>query len=334
MTGSGLAPRSISVIIPTLNRKDSLLGTLDSLQQQIYPKESFEIIIVDDGGNDGTDKLAWDEYQLNISYHFQANQGAAAARNCGVRVSGGDILIFIDDDVTLDPRYLAELSEKTVSNVIAMGRWLPFESSDSTVFNQFVVRQIATEASSIVCDEDVSFTECGSANLAVCREDFLRLGMWRNVLGDGPTLWGDVEFGFRAWEKGFRFMRVADAGIVHRDQLVADLQSASKRAYHTAKVIHPFVVLHPGLLMHLDMFVDKVPIDWHNDALSFAFRKVARKYASSRPIMGFMEKSVLILERVAPESRLLTLFYRWIVGGYVYRGYRDGMRRAATKLPT
>jgi hypothetical protein len=37
--------------------------------------------------------------------------------------------------------------------------------------------------------------------------------------------------------------------------------------------------------------------------------------------------------RRAPQSRLLTLFYRWIISGYIYRGYRDGLR-AAPKQPT
>ena len=42
--------------------------------------------------------------------------------------------------------------------------------------------------------------------------------------------------------------------------------------------------------------------------------------------MWAMERSVPILERRAPESRLLALFYRWIVSGYIYRGYRHGLR--------
>jgi len=48
----------VSVIIPTYNRKDSLLRTLDSLSRQTYPAECFEVIVVDDGGCDGTEVVA------------------------------------------------------------------------------------------------------------------------------------------------------------------------------------------------------------------------------------------------------------------------------------
>ena len=44
----------VSVIIPTYNRKDSLRETLNSLAQQTYPSDCFEVIIVDDGSTDGT----------------------------------------------------------------------------------------------------------------------------------------------------------------------------------------------------------------------------------------------------------------------------------------
>jgi len=44
----------VSIVIPTFNRRESLLKTLDSLFNQTFPQENFEIIIVDDGSTDDT----------------------------------------------------------------------------------------------------------------------------------------------------------------------------------------------------------------------------------------------------------------------------------------
>ncbi|GAI94262.1 unnamed protein product, partial [marine sediment metagenome] len=48
----------VSIIIPTYNRKDSLRETLTSLVQQTWPTDCFEVIVVDDGSTDGTEKVA------------------------------------------------------------------------------------------------------------------------------------------------------------------------------------------------------------------------------------------------------------------------------------
>jgi hypothetical protein len=74
------------------------------------------------------------------------------------------------------------------------------------------------------------------------------------------------------------------------------------------------------------MFRDKGPIAWREDPPALILRKLARQVISSRPAMWAMEHAVPFLERHAPGSQLLVLLYRWIISGYIYRGYRDGLR--------
>jgi len=324
--GQNMSQDLISVIIPTYNRKDSLMRTLDSLSRQTYSAERFEVIVVDDGGSDGTDQLTKTTYPFRLLHCRQINQGSAAARNHGAQQSHGDVLVFIDDDMTLRSEYLAEIAGKTLPGTIAMGLWQPYEPPYPSHFSRAIAQQVATQAAHALRDEEVSYTECTSNNLAVHRTDFMRVGMWQDVLGDGPTLWGDVEFGYRAWRKGCRFVRVADARLIHRDQHSADLAAASKRAYQVSRIVQPLFALHPEIKELLPMIRDKGPIEWRQNPPTLILRKLARQVVSSRPAMWIMERAVPLLERRAPGSKLLALLYRWIISGYIYRGYREGLR--------
>ena len=85
----------VSVIIPTYNRSSFVLEALDSVLKQTI--EDFELIVVDDGSTDETEK-ALAQYQGRFIYHLQGNQGVSAARNRGIQTARGKWIAFLDDD--------------------------------------------------------------------------------------------------------------------------------------------------------------------------------------------------------------------------------------------
>ena len=88
-----------SVIIPTFNRKQLLLKTLEGLEKQSISHDIFEVIVVDDGSNDGTlEHLNQNSFKFALTFLRQSNQGPAAARNNGAEKAAGTVLAFIDDD--------------------------------------------------------------------------------------------------------------------------------------------------------------------------------------------------------------------------------------------
>ncbi len=86
----------ISIIIPTYNRSASLLRAIDSVHKN--SESDIEIIVVDDGSNDGTAEEVKKLSDSRIRYHRQENKGVCAARNKGAELSGGQYLIFLDSD--------------------------------------------------------------------------------------------------------------------------------------------------------------------------------------------------------------------------------------------
>lgn len=103
------APR-VSIIIPTYNGDRYISQAIDSVLSQTY--SNYEIIIVDDGSTDNTDKIIQHyidkcQNQSLIRYIFQPNQGVAAARNRGIQEARGEFIALLDQDDMFWPEKLA-----------------------------------------------------------------------------------------------------------------------------------------------------------------------------------------------------------------------------------
>lgn len=99
----------ITIIIPTYNRKTTLVKCLRALFNQTLSEKKYEIIVVDDGSLDSTAK-AVKSLQINspcqIRYFKQENKGPAAARNLGIKNAQGRILLFFGDDIIATPNLI------------------------------------------------------------------------------------------------------------------------------------------------------------------------------------------------------------------------------------
>ncbi|MCI4626523.1 MAG: glycosyltransferase family 2 protein [Candidatus Magnetoovum sp. WYHC-5] len=98
---------TFSIIIPTYNRKEQLIECLNSIKEIDYPRELFEVIVVDDGGVIYLDNIVHQckEY-INITLIKEANCGPAKARNTGVFAASGKYVVFLDDDCIVPPSWL------------------------------------------------------------------------------------------------------------------------------------------------------------------------------------------------------------------------------------
>ena len=93
----------VSVIIPTYNRADLLPEAIDSVLAQTW--KDMEIIVVDDGSNDGTGE-AVRRYGDRVRYFYKENEGPANARNMGIKKARGAYLAFLDSDDVWKPEKL------------------------------------------------------------------------------------------------------------------------------------------------------------------------------------------------------------------------------------
>ena len=112
-----MTPPDVSVIITTYRRLQQLARVLKMLAQQDYPKDRFEVIVVNDGGAQPLDTVVTPfERDLQIRLIFQENAGPGAGRNAGFQHARGAVIAFTDDDCEPAPGWLTALKRGSDSH--------------------------------------------------------------------------------------------------------------------------------------------------------------------------------------------------------------------------
>ena len=104
--------KKFSIIIPVYNTKEYLEKCLNSIINQKNLKNEYEIIIVNDGSTDESEKIIVKyekKYSDIIKYIKKKNGGVSSARNIGIKESHGEYLLFVDSDDYLEPELLSKL---------------------------------------------------------------------------------------------------------------------------------------------------------------------------------------------------------------------------------
>lgn len=112
-----MPPCDFSIVITTYNRPRQLAAALRAIAALDYPRDAFEVIIVDDGGAEPLDLLvAPHAATLDIRLLRQPNGGPAAGRNTGAAAARGRWLAFVDDDCEPAPAWLQAMKRAAESH--------------------------------------------------------------------------------------------------------------------------------------------------------------------------------------------------------------------------
>ncbi|HTZ95281.1 MAG TPA: glycosyltransferase family A protein [Terriglobales bacterium] len=91
----------VSVVIPTYNRAAKVQKSVESALAQTF--SDLEVIVVDDGSSDNTEKAVAERFGDRVRYFYQSNQGASASRNKGIAEARGEWIAFLDSDDEWEP---------------------------------------------------------------------------------------------------------------------------------------------------------------------------------------------------------------------------------------
>lgn len=97
----------LSVIIATMDREEELYRCLESIWAQSRLPE--ELVIVDDGNLDAEALRGKVPQEVEFQYHRKSPPGLSASRNLGAKMAKGELVLFLDDDVVLEPNFVEEI---------------------------------------------------------------------------------------------------------------------------------------------------------------------------------------------------------------------------------
>ena len=230
-----------SVVIPTYNRSGILRFTLSALARQTYPRDRFEVIVVDDGSTDRTVEIVGRfKDRLDIFYLYQRDDGyrLGRARNLGIEHARGEIVMLLDSDMVVCPDYVVQhiVRHRTSEQPVAVQGYIygygPGVDRDLLLrcvdFNDLTSSTSILEKQRLFWDprevayrkvrDDLSlfpapwrFFWGGAVSLR--RKDLVEVGMF----DEDFRSWGgeDTELGYRCFKRGLRFILNRRAWSVH-----------------------------------------------------------------------------------------------------------------------
>lgn len=206
-----------SVIIPTRNRVASLRRCLESLGALDYPRGSYEVIVVNDGGDcNPAEMIETFKLHLDVTLIAVGQRGPAAARNSGVALSRFEFLAFIDDDCTADPswlrtvsRHLSEFPMSPVGGRVVNGLESNRYSRASQGLQDFLYSWYHE-------DRRGSLSFFTTNNLAVSRAGFDSIGEFDSTF---PFASEDRDWCDRAIQRGTDLRYAPDAIVYHWHEL-------------------------------------------------------------------------------------------------------------------
>lgn len=201
----------ISVIIPVYNDPDGIEDTLNSLVNQDYSAERFEIIIADNGSNDSTIDVI-KEYARNypklIKFVVEDKiRGSYAARNKGVKASRGEVIAFIDADMSVDANWLTEIAKSLKERQwYYMACRVEIYYKNKSIYSKYN-KMKGFPIERYVHESNYAPTCC----LVVRKSVFDELGLFDSRLISS----GDYEFGNRVHKSGYKLYYFNDIVIRH-----------------------------------------------------------------------------------------------------------------------
>ncbi len=285
---------SISVIIPLYRAEDYLDGLLTQLREQ--PLQEIEIICVVDGSPDGTLDIAkrHAEKDLRISWIYQENAGAGAARNAGLELAKGEYLAFLDADDTYDPLFLTKMLEAAEEHdadlVVCQFKRVDFKAGREWPGEGYRSDKVPANSAISPLDLGDPFT---AFSVVPNNKLFRKAIVDRESLRFSTTrVANDIFFSLAMIASSERIVAIPDSLATQR-KFINEHSISSRRAAHAEDVFASFGELRAWLLEH-GLF------DRHGDTFATAWADAVHYNATYERSEPFIESAVRELAHEEP----------------------------------
>ena len=203
----------LSVVVSTYNRRDVLLSrSLPSMLEQDLPSDQYEIIVIVDGSTDGT-ASALHEIHASCALRIveQQNSGLSKARNTGLAMAQGELVMFMDDDIVCnrDVFRLHVEAHDAVEAMVVHGAIYQAQSTHATLLGNSNEAWYRNYNQRLAAHGGVKWPNgiFLISNSSTPRKTLLDCGGFDETL----LAMDDFEIGLRLWKSGVRFKYLPNA---------------------------------------------------------------------------------------------------------------------------
>jgi GT2 family glycosyltransferase len=276
----------VSVLIIAWNRKNETIKSIEDVYGQSY--RNFEVVLVDNGSNDGTVEAVRGLYPQVKTIALEKNSGIAA-RNAGIAISKGEIILCLDSD--------ASPGRESISNVVRK-----FQADPKLgVINSKIVNALTNRLDAVAGwsysekdkeDQDKEFlsSSFSEGGAAIRSELFSKVGCFWEPLFFGCE---GFEFSLRVLDAGYNILYFPDSIIYHRVASESRIQDGRRDSLFFRNFLYIYLLRFPWWLMGLYL-----PL---KTAASF-IRGIRRGYLRDmfRSFLEFLENIPFLLRERQP----------------------------------
>ena len=252
----------ISVVVPYFEAPRALALTLAALERQTWPRDLFEVVVVDDGSDEPPNLPAL-PFAIRAVRQERRGFGRARARNNGARAATHDILVFLDCDVVPEDHTIAAHGRwhHAVADALTLGfcNYVAVDGVDAAAVRtrRGALRELfegrpfdppwqerhMTRTEDLAIRRDDAFRAVASNNLGIRKAFFESVGGFDESFDRYG--WEDTEFGYRVQNRGGVLVPVRDAPGWHQGRFAANHRAgkrrdvAAQRARAADRIPHP-----------------------------------------------------------------------------------------------
>ena len=223
----------VSIILPVRNEEKNILSIFQCLSKQNYPKNNYEIIVVDDFSSDNTSELIMKENISNLKLiRLSQGQGKKKAIEEGIKNANGTLIVTTDADCSMNENWLSTIvtfyEEQKPKMIVA-----PVLLKNANGFQQIMQSQEMTVLTASACASAFynSPILCSGANLAYEKEAFLSVngfeGVDKTASGDDVFLMQKIH---KRFSQGIKYLKSKDAIVfTHPEKNTSSALNQRKR---------------------------------------------------------------------------------------------------------
>lgn len=302
------------MIVPTFRRTDKLINLLQTLEQQITDF-GYEVIVVNDAEDEDISWLNKRFPSLNLStMNLRGRHGRPIARNHGAKLAKGDVLIFVDDDMTVNPGFVdAHLRAHTHPKIAAVGRILTANEIPITPLARYIEYQGLVRH---LREKPLPPKVFRTGNASVAKATFVEVGMFDESI---TTYGEDMDLAMRLSYAGTEFVYAKGAIAYHHDQ--PNIDDFLAKIWEWGRYTLPkHAERHPqfakSIWLHLAL-----PLRPFQEPLVLSIKKILMRIA----LLRVLYKVARLLLRIPMPQRLGFALIDYLRVYTYIRGYRQAL---------